>query len=78
MHVTDKQVPEDTLADIEFSTLSWKSNEGIFYNKYDYSKQNASLSSSFRGKTDPPELRFHKLGTKQSEDIVVPEGQPTN
>ena len=56
----------DTLVDIKFSGVSWKANEGFFYASYD--KPDGSELSS---KTDQHKLYYHKLGTPQSEDILV-------
>lgn len=70
MHVTDRQVADDTLANVKFSTISWKGNEGIFYSKYYDFREGSFLPA----KTNPPELYFHKLGTRQSADKVALEG----
>ena len=56
----------DTLVDIKFSGVSWKANEGFFYASYD--KPDGSELSA---KTDQHKLYYHKLGTPQSEDILV-------
>ena len=56
----------DTLVDIKFSSVSWKANEGFFYASYD--KPDGSELSA---KTDQHKLYYHKLGTPQSEDILV-------
>jgi len=66
METTGKKILEDTLVDIKFSGISWKGNEGFYYSSYD-KPQGSELSA----KTDQHRLYFHKLGTKQSQDIVV-------
>ena len=56
----------DNLIDVKFSGLSWKANEGVYYSSYDKPK-----GSELSAKTDQHKLYFHKLGTNQSEDILV-------
>jgi len=61
-----KQSIGDQLIDVKFSGLSWKGNEGIYYSSYDKPK-----GSELSAKTDQHKLYFHKLGTNQSEDVLV-------
>lgn len=61
-----KQSIGDKLIDVKFSGLSWKGNEGVYYSSYDKPK-----GSELSAKTDRHKLYFHKLGTNQSEDILV-------
>ena len=56
----------DTLADIKFSGISWKANEGFYYSSYDKPK-----GSELSAKTDQHKLYYHKVGTPQSEDKLV-------
>ncbi|BDB55668.1 prolyl endopeptidase [Flavobacterium ammoniigenes] len=56
----------DNLIDVKFSGLSWKANEGVYYSSYDKPK-----GSELSAKTDQHKLYFHKLGTSQSEDVLV-------
>lgn len=56
----------DKLIDVKFSGLSWKANEGVYYSSYDKPK-----GSELSAKTDQHKLYFHKLGTNQSEDVLV-------
>lgn len=67
METADKKVIGDTLVDIKFSGLSWKSNEGIYYSSYDKPKDASALSAM----TDQHKLYFHKLNTPQSQDELV-------
>ena len=62
---THKQVG-DTLVDVKFSGVSWKGDEGFFYSSYDKPK-----GSELSAKTDQHKLYYHKLGTPQSDDILV-------
>ncbi len=61
-----KEIVEDTLADIKFSGISWKGNDGFFYSSYDKPK-----GSELSAKTDQHKLYYHKLGTPQAEDKIV-------
>lgn len=61
-----KQSIGDKLIDVKFSGLSWKGNEGVYYSSYDKPK-----GSELSAKTDQHKLYFHKLGTNQSEDVLV-------
>ena len=66
MDVDTKTVKEDTLIDVKFSGLSWKSNEGVYYSSYDKPK-----GSELSAKTDQHKLYFHKLGTSQKDDQLI-------
>ncbi len=69
----NKQRLDDTLVDVKFSGLSWKGNEGFYYSSYDKPKEGSQLS----GKTQEHKLYYHKLGTPQSEDVLVFGGAAT-
>lgn len=56
----------DTLVDVKFSGISWKSNDGFYYSSYDKPE-----GSELSAKTDQHKLFYHKLGTPQSEDKLV-------
>lgn len=64
---------DDTLVDIKFSGISWKGDEGFYYSSYDKPKEGSQLS----GKTQYHKLYYHKLGTKQSSDVLVFGGEKT-
>lgn len=64
--VESKKQIEDTLVDIKFSGLSWYKNEGFYYSSYDKPK-----GSELSAKTDQHKLYYHKLGTKQVDDVVI-------
>ncbi|WP_035845516.1 prolyl oligopeptidase family serine peptidase [Crocinitomix catalasitica] len=57
---------EDTLIDIKFSGLSWKSNDGFYYSSYDKPE-----GSELSAKTDQHKLYYHKLGTAQKDDKII-------
>ncbi len=63
---TKKQIG-DTLYDVKFSGLSWKGNDGFYYSSYDKPKAGSQLS----GMTQNHKLYYHKMGTKQSADVLV-------
>ena len=67
---TKKQIGE-TLVDIKFSGIAWKGNEGFYYSSYDKPK-----GSELSAKTDQHKLYYHKLGTPQSQDVLVFGGTP--
>ena len=66
INAESKQNIGDRLIDVKFSGLTWKANEGVFYSSYDKPK-----GSELSAKTDQHKLYFHKLGTNQSEDVLV-------
>ncbi len=66
-----KEIVEDTLVDIKFSGISWKSNEGFYYSSYDKPE-----GSELSAKTDQHKVYFHKLGTAQKEDKLIFGGTP--
>ena len=71
MDALDKKIIEDTLVDIKFSGIQWKLNDGFFYSSYD-KPEGSELSEM----TDQHKLYYHKLGTPQSEDILIYGGSP--
>jgi prolyl oligopeptidase len=66
MDATSREIIGDTLNDIKFSGISWQGNEGFYYSSYDRPE-----GSELSAMTDHHKLYYHKLGTKQSEDIVI-------
>lgn len=66
LNVETKEQIGDTLIDIKFSGISWKAEDGFYYSSYD--KPDGSELSA---KTDQHKLYYHKLGTPQSDDLVV-------
>lgn len=71
MDAIKKSIIEDTLVDVKFSGIQWKLNEGFFYSSYDKPEGN-ELSEM----TDQHKLYYHKLGTTQSEDLLIFGGTP--
>ena len=66
MDVETKEIKEDTLVDVKFSSISWKGNKGFFYSSYDKPE-----GSELSAKTDQHKLYFHKLGTPQASDEII-------
>ncbi|MGA0895870.1 MAG: prolyl oligopeptidase family serine peptidase [Flavobacteriaceae bacterium] len=71
MDAINKTIIEDTLVYVKFSGVQWKRNEGFFYSSYD--KPEGSELSEL---TDQHKLYYHKLGTSQSEDLLIYGGLP--
>lgn len=73
LNTADLKQVGDTMTDVKFSGLSWKGKEGFYYSSYDKPKEGSQLS----GLTQYHKLYFHRIGTKQSEDILVFGGDQT-
>jgi prolyl oligopeptidase len=59
---------DDLVEWVKFSTPSWaKDGGGFYYSRFDAPKPGSDLT----GKNEFQKLYFHKLGTKQSEDVLV-------
>ena len=66
MNTETKEIVGDTINNVKFSAISWKSNEGFYYSSYE-----APEGSKLSSKTDRHMLYYHKLGTKQKFDKVI-------
>jgi prolyl oligopeptidase len=66
LNALKKEIIDDTLKNIKFTSLAWRGNEGFYYSSYDKPE-----GSQLSAKTDHHKLYFHKLGTPQSEDEVI-------
>ena len=66
MDLKKNEVLEDTLVDVKFSGISWYKDKGFYYSSYD--KPKGSVLSS---KTDQHKLFYHKIGTNQSDDLLI-------
>lgn len=59
---------DDVVEWVKFSTPSWaKDGSGFYYSRFDAPKAGGALT----GTNEFQKLYFHKLGTKQSEDVLV-------
>lgn len=72
MKTADKSIVEDTLKNIKFSGIAWKGNEGFYYSTYDKPK-----GSQLSEKTQFHKLYYHKIGTPQSNDVLIFGGEKT-
>ena len=66
MDLKRNEVLKDTLVDVKFSGISWYKDEGFYYSSYD--KPKGSVLSS---RTDQHKLFYHKIGTNQSDDLLI-------
>lgn len=66
MDVTTKTKLNDHLKWIKFSGASWY-GDGFYYNRYDEPEAGKELS----GKNENRKVYFHKVGTEQSEDMLI-------
>ena len=66
MDTKTREIIEDTLVDIKFSSISWKGNSGFYYSSYDKPK-----GSELSAKTEQHKVYYHQLNTTQKEDILV-------
>lgn len=66
MDTDTRRIIEDTLIDIKFSGIAWFKDEGFYYSSYDRPK-----GSELSEKTDQHKLYYHKLGSTQSDDLVI-------
>lgn len=66
----NKNVIIDSVLDIKFSGIDWYKNEGFYYSTYD--KNVESKKSSL---TNDHKLYYHKLGTPQSQDVLIFSGK---
>jgi len=63
---TMKQL-DDTLRNIKFSGISWNGTEGFYYTRYEQPKAGQELS----GLVSNGNSYYHKVGTPQSEDVLI-------
>ena len=66
MNTDTREKLEDHLQWIKFSGMAWY-KDGFFYSRYDEPKENEKLKAS----NEYHKLFYHKLGTKQSEDLLI-------
>uniref|UniRef100_A0A7I4C0B8 Prolyl endopeptidase n=1 Tax=Physcomitrium patens TaxID=3218 RepID=A0A7I4C0B8_PHYPA len=72
IHVADKITLDDTLSWVKFSSLAWThDNRGFFYNRYPKPTMNEIEDEGTETDSNLfQELRYHFLGTDQSQDIL--------
>lgn len=70
MNVETGEKMPDVLKHIKFSGASWtKDGKGVFYSRYPEPDEKSKLS----GENFYQKLYFHRLGTSQSEDVLIHE-----
>ena len=67
LKTSDKNSIGETLADVKFSGLAWRGNEGFYYSSYDKPLDGSELS----GLTQQHKLYFHRLKTVQTDDELI-------
>ncbi len=67
MKVADKSLLKDELKFIKFSGTSWKGDEGFYYSRYPQTDDKEKLTVQNQNH----KVYFHKIGTPQSEDVLV-------
>jgi len=66
MDVETKEKLSDHIEWVKFSGAAW-TKDGFFYSRYDAPKE----GSLYSGKNEHQKVYFHKLGTNQSQDVLV-------
>lgn len=67
MHVNDKSLLNDELQFIKFSGISWKGDDGFYYSRYPQPDETEKLTTQNKNH----EVFYHKIGTPQSEDVLI-------
>lgn len=67
MNVSDKSLLKDELNYIKFSGASWKGDNGFYYSRYPVSNEKDKLTVQNQNH----KVYYHKIGTPQSEDILI-------
>jgi prolyl oligopeptidase len=66
---SNQDLENEVLDNVKFSCLSWThDNKGFFYNSY---PQSTKADGKATEKNEFQQLFYHKIGTSQSEDILV-------
>ncbi len=67
MDVERREMLNDTIHDVKFTSLSWNGDEGFFYSRYDKPEGKTVLS----GMTEHHKVYYHQLGSTPDQDKVV-------
>lgn len=59
---------KDKLEYVKFTEIAWKGDEGFYYSGYDKPKDE---KTKYSAKTEYQKVFYHKIGTGQSQDILV-------
>ncbi|MBN1183254.1 MAG: S9 family peptidase [Bacteroidales bacterium] len=66
LDIDHKKLLNDTVSFVKYSPVYWY-GDGIFYIKYDVNSINESFSGIIKGRA----LYYHKIGTRQSNDVLI-------
>ncbi|MBC7829987.1 MAG: S9 family peptidase [Chitinophagaceae bacterium] len=58
---------QDKMDWLKFTGFSWKGDEGFYYTRYPEPQRGEQL----KGKNVLPQVYYHKIGTAQSEDLLI-------
>ncbi len=67
MDVKTKKLVSDQLDWLKFTGFSWKGDEGFYYTRY----PEPAVNDELKGKNESPRIYFHKMGTRQADDLLV-------
>jgi prolyl oligopeptidase len=67
MNVNDKSLLKDELHFIKFRGASWKGDDGFYYSRYPAPDEKSKLTTQ----NQFHKVYYHKLGTLQSEDVLI-------
>ena len=67
INVSDKKLLNDELDYIKFSGTSWKGDDGFYYSRYPAHDETNKLTNQ----NQHHKVYYHKLGTSQSEDVLI-------
>ncbi len=67
MKVDDKSLLKDEVKFIKFSGTSWKGDDGFYYSRYPAPDEKNKLTTQ----NQFHKVYYHKLGTPQSEDVLI-------
>jgi prolyl oligopeptidase len=67
INVADKQLLNDAVNFIKFSGTSWKGDDGFYYSRYPAPDEKNKLTRQ----NENHKVYYHKIGTPQSEDILI-------
>ena len=67
MNVADQELLNDKVDYIKFSGTSWKGDDGFYYSRYPTPDEKSKLTTQNQNH----KVYYHKLGTSQSEDVLI-------
>lgn len=67
MDVASKKILDDKIKFVKFSGASWKGDEGFYYSRYPEPDEKSKLSKQ----NQFHQVWYHKMGTPQSEDVLI-------